>query len=476
MKFEVHNLGIITEAKIDIKPLTVFVGPNNAGKTWLAYAFAGILGQYGQREYSQAYMNGEVHDAYPPLTNAIEQVLNEGSAKIDLVRFVEEWGEVYVNNVARYAKRWMRQFLRTGLVSFEDLEISIRLEEFQEEAKARVLQYSLNRNVGVGQGKRGALLNLLKEADKPELYLYTSAEAGITEKLPPPAIEALITVDVFAALGRAFFTDKRIFPTERTTYITHPFNDRELNRQARISSERSERYLNGQGTRSLSIPVSLFVSMIEDTFSMNLLAKDEREKEARNNVHIREYIQLAQLLEQHILQGNIDFSTPEPGPAGIQRDILFQPTNDIALEIPVASSMVKELSSLVLYLRYLAEQGDWLIIDEPEMNLHPEAQVQITEFLAMLVHAGLRVLITTHSPYIVDHLANLMKAAEQEDQASISDKFYLKRTEAFIPVAQVSAYLIDKGEARNILEPEGIIDWHTFSKVSDRVMQIYFEL
>ena len=83
---------------------------------------------------------------------------------------------------------------------------------------------------------------------------------------------------------------------------------------------------------------------------------------------------------------------------------------------------------------------------------------------------------STHSPYIVDHLANLMKAAGQENQAAISDKFYLKRTEAFIPVTQVSAYLIDKGEARNILEPEGIIDWHTFSKVSDRVMQIYFEL
>lgn len=34
--------------------------------------------------------------------------------------------------------------------------------------------------------------------------------------------------------------------------------------------------------------------------------------------------------------------------------------------------MVKELSPLVLYLRYLARAGELLIIDEPEMNLHPE--------------------------------------------------------------------------------------------------------
>ena len=43
MKLEIRNLGVIEEAKIDIKPLTVFVGPNNAGKTWLAYTFSGIF-------------------------------------------------------------------------------------------------------------------------------------------------------------------------------------------------------------------------------------------------------------------------------------------------------------------------------------------------------------------------------------------------------------------------------------------------
>ncbi|HEV7234644.1 MAG TPA: AAA family ATPase [Ktedonobacteraceae bacterium] len=473
MNVEVRNLGVIREAKIDVKPLTVLVGPNNAGKTWLAYTFAGVLGQYGQRNYSQALVNGEVHDEYPPLTDAIQQVLSEGNAKIDLVRFVEEWGERYVNNVAKRAKSWMRQFMRTGLVSFDNLEIYIRLEELQEEAKAKILHYALNRSIGVGQGKREALLNLLKEAGKPDLYLYTSTEVDISVKLPPPAIESLVMVNVMNILARVFFADKRIFPTERTTYITSPFSNRELNRQSRITNERP---LNEQGMGVLSVPVSLFVSMIESAFSMTLLEKEEREKAAQNNEQIRRYIQLAQILEQQILQGNIDFSTPEPGPTSIQRDILFQPTHGITLEIPLASSMVKELSSLVLYLRYLAEPGDWLVIDEPEMNLHPEAQVQITELLAMLVHAGLRVLITTHSPYIVDHLANLMKAAENEDQEAISDQFYLKSTAAFIPAKQVSAYLIDKGEARNILEPEGIIDWRTFSKVSDRVMQIYFEL
>jgi predicted ATPase len=43
MKVTVRNLGVIKEAEVDLKPLTIFVGPNNAGKTWLAYALTGVL-------------------------------------------------------------------------------------------------------------------------------------------------------------------------------------------------------------------------------------------------------------------------------------------------------------------------------------------------------------------------------------------------------------------------------------------------
>ena len=139
----------------------------------------------------------------------------------------------------------------------------------------------------------------------------------------------------------------------------------------------------------------------------------------------------------------------------------------------VSSSMVKELAPLVLCLRHLALPNELLIIDEPEMNLHPAAQVEITEFLAMLVQAGLKVLITTHSPYIVDHLANLMKAAKYEDKESLKERFYLERTEAFIPQEKVSVYLFEDGTAKNILHEDGRIDWGTFGNVSDDISHIF---
>ena len=155
------------------------------------------------------------------------------------------------------------------------------------------------------------------------------------------------------------------------------------------------------------------------------------------------------------------------------QEILYQPSENIKLEMTVSSSMVKELAPLILYLRHLALPNELLIIDEPEMNLHPTAQVQIIEFLAMLVQAGLKVLITTHSPYIVDHLANLMKAAKYEDKESLKEKFCLDSTDAFIPQEKVSVYLFEDNTAKNILNEDGRIDWGTFGEVSEYISHVF---
>jgi predicted ATPase len=201
-------------------------------------------------------------------------------------------------------------------------------------------------------------------------------------------------------------------------------------------------------------------------------SKAKREREAKSQPENAVYMQLAQLLEEQILKGRVDFSTPEPDP---RREILFIPIDGSPLEIAVASSIVKELAPLVLYLRYLAEPGELLIIDEPEMNLHPEGQAKIIEFLATLVNAGLRIIFMTHSTYVVDHLINLMDATKHENKESIVTMFYLQRGDAFLAQDHVAVYLVDKGKVEGILDENGIIHWATFSDVSDRVMQLHFE-
>jgi len=110
------------------------------------------------------------------------------------------------------------------------------------------------------------------------------------------------------------------------------------------------------------------------------------------------------------------------------------------------------------------------------MNLHPAAQVRFMELLAMLVNAGLNVLFTTHSTYMIDHLANLIKARNIRDQEEIRNRFFLKNAGAFLSRDQVSVYLFENKQAHNIMDENGTIDWSTFSEVSDQVQDIFLEL
>ena len=86
-----------------------------------------------------------------------------------------------------------------------------------------------------------------------------------------------------------------------------------------------------------------------------------------------------------------------------------------------ASSMVSELAPVVLYLRHLIESNNVLIIEEPESHLHPGMQVELTRQLAELVNAGVRIIVTTHSEWVLEELANLVKRSELP-KARRSDK------------------------------------------------------
>ena len=73
--------------------------------------------------------------------------------------------------------------------------------------------------------------------------------------------------------------------------------------------------------------------------------------------------------------------------------------------------MVSELAPVVLYLRHSVAPGNVLIIEEPESHLHPAMQVEFTRQIAVLVRAGIRVIVTTHSEWLLEELANVVRRA-----------------------------------------------------------------
>ncbi|MEY4767488.1 MAG: hypothetical protein RL637_127, partial [Pseudomonadota bacterium] len=126
---------------------------------------------------------------------------------------------------------------------------------------------------------------------------------------------------------------------------------------------------------------------------------------------------------------------------------------------------------LWFYLEYVAEKDDCLMIDEPELNLHPDNQRQVARLLAQLVNAGLKVIISTHSDYFVRELNTLIMLKKDFVGAKeLQKKYGYQDNELLNGEKQVSAYLFEDKKVSEILldEDEGIIA-KTFDDVINKL-------
>ena len=117
--------------------------------------------------------------------------------------------------------------------------------------------------------------------------------------------------------------------------------------------------------------------------------------------------------------------------AGSNDTIYFKPVRrQLKLTMDESSSAVRSLLDIGFYLHHVAKPGDLLMVDEPELNLHPENQRRIARLFARLVNLDIRVFVTTHSDYIVKELNTLIMLNQ--------DKPYLKQ------IAEREGYLSEE--------------------------------
>ncbi len=112
-----------------------------------------------------------------------------------------------------------------------------------------------------------------------------------------------------------------------------------------------------------------------------------------------------------------------------------------AMGLHVTSSTVKSLFGLWFYLEHQARKGSILMIDEPELNVHPENQRKVARLLARLVNAGLQIVVSTHSDYMVREFNSLIMLSQDKDK-KLRKKHHYADDEILQP-EQVGAYLFD---------------------------------
>ncbi|MFW9914447.1 MAG: AAA family ATPase [Candidatus Thorarchaeota archaeon] len=147
-------------------------------------------------------------------------------------------------------------------------------------------------------------------------------------------------------------------------------------------------------------------------------------------------VDLGSIIESKILKGSVQLKKSQPMLAA---EIVFEEEKEhCTIPLSQASSAISELAPLVLFLRYFVQFDDLLIIEEPEAHLHPDAQRKMACVLANLVNNGIRILVTTHSDYLVHQLSNLIELSTV-DSTRLETQNY-SQDDILLP-KQVSAYL-----------------------------------
>ena len=194
------------------------------------------------------------------------------------------------------------------------------------------------------------------------------------------------------------------------------------------ASDQTEDMLNlaRQRVNRYAKPIRDNLKIAED---LNYLAKNTSE-----------FNHLAEELEKNVLGGKIHVS--QYGDLNYSLDH----APNVTLGMELSNSTVGSLSSLVFYLRHLAEKGDTLIIDEPELSLHPDNQRVIARFFGSLVNTGFKLIISTHSDYIVREISNLIMLSKKSRKTAGLRKKYGYTKEQVLQPQQVGAYLFKRGE------------------------------
>ncbi|MCH7745457.1 MAG: AAA family ATPase [Chloroflexi bacterium] len=146
---------------------------------------------------------------------------------------------------------------------------------------------------------------------------------------------------------------------------------------------------------------------------------------------------VAEFLETNVINGSISLDTA--GGRSEYPEIYFT-SKAGRFALHRTSSMVSELAPVILFLKYLVDPGDFLIIEEPESHLHPESQRRFAQCIAKLIRADVNVLITTHSDYFLAQLGNFIRLGQLSAKERVKQGY---DKEDYLKADEVGAYLFD---------------------------------
>ncbi|XXT16390.1 ATP-binding protein [Sorangium sp. So ce429] len=442
MKITFSNLGTIRRTTLDLAPLTVIIGPNNSGKTYVAYTTYGLFhrweGWVVEPLSPRAVFRGDA--VLIPIDKHFEGVV---------ARMFRSRSEVLGGQLETFFQDSSgKLFSNTRLgLEFESAEVRAAVETTLKRWPYAEKTSLVRDTVSIAIGK---ISRTAAEGYLLTFMLHLGRELLSTKPLLLPAERNAFIITYKMLANRRY---KLLKDAQREIFARRSVTKRQLD------------LLREQGEVRYPRPVEDFLDFLADVeLSAGPLPRGKSPFQA-----------LADAIEQKIQRGNrTRFRPTRLGGQEIKVDV----KRGLSIDLYNASSSIKQLAPLLLYLRFRAAPNDFLIIDEPEMGLHPESQARLLEALAILVNLGVRVLVTTHSPYIMAHLNNLVHGDVEHPRRlkAQAPVLYLGDERAFLPMSKISAYEMQGGELRSLKDPDYGVRWDTLSDVSVELQQKFFAI
>lgn len=434
MKLIVKNFGAIKEIKIDLsKKIYLFVGYNNTGKTYLSNLFYIIFSKTTLSNFSDSSYN-----TYEmPINNSINL------SKILVNKLLKSFGKYLVEiEIPKVLKLHRSNFIIKNLqIDFLYDEIELKKPKLESKAEISVTtdsQSSSNISIYLLKKPKNSLKATLETKSNKEIYdeLPQDFFDNIPKKKFEDDINSIKKDHINKLLTHTILNlliqnkeEPFLLPANRISLLENA--DDFINQDYTRKKELAELFIEAFDSKKLSSKKfqDLLLKKAESKqlmFIDNILSLINNLRTSKNDEFIKNgTFFYSQFLEKmSVIMGGQIIMNKETNQSNWREKFVINLSNK-ELNFNLVSSSVNQLSLLFLYFKYWAKQQEnFLMIDEPEINLHPENQIYLTNLLLEFATSNKnKLLITTHSPLVVEIINNyLIKNKVKSLGLDISDE------------------------------------------------------
>jgi|GEM_PF-405192 hypothetical protein fuD12_00365 len=459
MKIIFKNLGPIKNGEFylqDFTNLNIIVGPNNSGKTYFTYLIYTIYKVISNKFF------------FKRISKPKRKLVYEEKMWI----MDEDYKEIisnYISSLENTIKRELPFIFHTKDNFFEEFEIKIILDE--EEKKLREFEDTLR----VYSIDQKGIIEITKEKNTLKTSFYP--------------IEKEINLIHFSSINF-----KKFYKENNLNFITIEKIDTINSVLNHIVENFIFRVVNIVSFPAERSGVLLFYKQLLQERS-DILREIEIGKRKNNALieisrysePVNEYIKFLNFSEefQTFKEGDIYKCISKKiqkiigGEVEIQEREIIYKCNNKELNIELVSSTVKSLAGFFLYLKYKAKKGDIVIIDEPELNLHPENQRRIFRLFSFLSKKGISFILSTHSPILINEANNMLlfqdlkdnkiDTKSEEEEYGLDKDYGLKKE-------NINIWFLNRGEMKLIEKEEVQFNIDTFDEVMGEMYNLNNDL